>query len=176
MFGPGAPPLEWDEAGAYRRDALEVYYLSHAAQPLSEEQLTEVGGCGPAGRPGGCASLAAGPAWARARGGAAGGSSGRARPSPHSESKPGLDPCAPPRPAPRPPQVYYGGWPEVADEGPQRYGPKAAGWVRVQESWTLRDALARPDHVVPGVPAFFVLAGGTPFRERFLEGDLPLLG
>lgn len=77
--------------------------------------------------------------------------------------------------APLSPQVYFGSWPEVAEEGPQRYGPKAAGWVRVREGWTLRDVLARPDHVVPGVPTFFVLAKGTDFRDRFLEGDMPLL-
>jgi hypothetical protein len=44
----------------------------------------------------------------------------------------------------------------------------------VKERWTLRDALSRPDHVVPGVPAFFVLAKGSDFRQRFLDGDLPL--
>jgi hypothetical protein len=26
MFGPDAPPLPWDAAGAYSRAALEVYY------------------------------------------------------------------------------------------------------------------------------------------------------
>ena len=72
-------------------------------------------------------------------------------------------------------QAFFGGWPEVSEEGPQRYGPRAAGWVRVQEGWTLRDALDRPDHVVPGVPVFFVLADGSDFKERFLDGDLPLL-
>ncbi|KAL4450020.1 hypothetical protein ABPG77_010689 [Micractinium sp. CCAP 211/92] len=112
MFGSEAPPLEWDSRGEYSRQNIEVYYLSHAATPLSLDQLTE---------------------------------------------------------------VYFGSWPEVAEEGPQRYGPKAAGWVRVREGWTLRDVLARPDHVVPGVPTFFVLAKGTDFRDRFLEGDMPLL-
>lgn len=72
-------------------------------------------------------------------------------------------------------QAFFGSWPEVQEEGPRRYGPKAAGWVRVDEGWTLRDALSRPDHVVPGVPAFFVLAKGTNFRDAFLEGDMPLL-
>lgn len=112
MFGPEAPPLEWDTEGAYSRGAIEVYYLSNGAAPLTERQLEE---------------------------------------------------------------VYFGGWPEgVTEEGPQRYGPNAAAWVRVKESWTLRDALSRPDHVVPGVPAFFVLAKGSDFRQRFLDGDLPL--
>lgn len=63
----------------------------------------------------------------------------------------------------------------MAEEGPRRYGPNTAGWVRVQEGWSLADVLARPDHIIPGVPAFFVLAKGTDFRQRFLEGDLPLL-
>lgn len=52
MFGPEAPPLQWDAQGEYSRSNLEVYYLSHAARPLNEEQLGEVGGqegCG-AGR------------------------------------------------------------------------------------------------------------------------------
>lgn len=92
---------------------------------------------------------------------------------PGNASKP--SPASPCSTLPPTPQVYFGGWPEVADEGPQRYGPKAAAWVRVQEGWTLRDALARPDHVIPGVPAFFVLARGSDFRERFLEGEMPLL-
>ena len=76
------------------------------------------------------------------------------------------DPCV---------QVFFGGWPEVQEEGPRRYGPEAAGWVQVHEGWTLRDVLARPDHTMPGVPAFFVLAKGSDFRRQFLEGDVPLL-
>ncbi|PSC72268.1 tetratricopeptide repeat 4-like protein [Micractinium conductrix] len=112
MFGPEAPPLEWDSRGEYSRENVELYYLSHAATPLDLDQLTE---------------------------------------------------------------VYFGSWPDVAEEGPRRYGPQAAGWVRVRDGWTLRDALARPDHTMPGVPTFFVVANGTDFRERFLEGDIPLL-
>lgn len=42
MFGPEAPPLEWDSRGEYSRQNIEVYYLSHAATPLSLDQLTEV--------------------------------------------------------------------------------------------------------------------------------------
>lgn len=112
MFGPEAPPLDWDSRGEYSRANIEVYYLSNSATPLNVDQLTE---------------------------------------------------------------AFFGSWPDVLEEGPQRYGPKAAAWVRVKESWTLRDVLARPDHIVPGVPTFFVLAKGTDFKERFLEGDLPLL-
>ena len=72
-------------------------------------------------------------------------------------------------------KVLHGGWPEVEEQGPARYGAKAAGWVRVNEKWTLADALGRPDHVVPGIPVFFVLAKGSPFRQQFLDNDVPLL-
>lgn len=72
-------------------------------------------------------------------------------------------------------EALYGGWPERREEGPARYGDKAARWVKVHEGWTLGDVLKRPDHVVPGVPAFFVLSLETPFRTQFLEGELPLL-
>ena len=43
MFGPEAPPLEWDEDGIYKRSNLELYYLSNAATQLSDGQLVEVG-------------------------------------------------------------------------------------------------------------------------------------
>ena len=42
MFDPGAEPLAWDTNNAYTRDKLELYYMSHAATPLSLDQLTEV--------------------------------------------------------------------------------------------------------------------------------------
>ncbi|GIM08199.1 hypothetical protein Vretimale_12284 [Volvox reticuliferus] len=35
MFGPDAPPLQWDEAGDYTRDRIELYYLAHAGRPLN---------------------------------------------------------------------------------------------------------------------------------------------
>lgn len=111
MYGPEAPPLEWDVERSYGREAIEVYYLSHAARPIGREALTE---------------------------------------------------------------ALHGGWPRVAEEGPERYGPRAAGWVRVDEGWTLGEMLAREDHVAPGIPVMFVLAKGTPFRVRFLEGEVPL--
>lgn len=78
-------------------------------------------------------------------------------------------------PPPPAPQVLFGGFPEVAEEGPSRYGPNAAGWVRVDERWTLAECLGRPDHVVPGIPVFFVLARRSPMRQQFLENDVPLL-
>ena len=37
-----APPLPWDAERAYRRDTVELWYLSHAARPLDVDQLTEV--------------------------------------------------------------------------------------------------------------------------------------
>jgi tetratricopeptide (TPR) repeat protein len=112
MFGPKAPPLEWDAHGAYARQHIQVYYLSYAAEPLKREELIE---------------------------------------------------------------ALYGGWPEKKDQGPARYGEKAARWIRVEEGWTLGEVLRREDHVVPGVPVFFVLSAKTPFKESFLEGDIPLL-
>ena len=42
MFSADAPPLDWDEDQAYTRDRLELYYLSHAAEPLPLDQLVEV--------------------------------------------------------------------------------------------------------------------------------------
>ena len=59
MFGADAPPREWDKDREYSRDRREVYKLSHAATPLTLDQLTEVRGAaggaaggdgGPAGR------------------------------------------------------------------------------------------------------------------------------
>lgn len=39
MFGEEAPPLPWDGAGAYTREALEVYAQSGLSPPLSPRQL-----------------------------------------------------------------------------------------------------------------------------------------
>lgn len=71
-------------------------------------------------------------------------------------------------------QVLYGGWPQEppTDEGPQRYGKNASGWVKLRQSITLGEALSRPDYVVPGVPVFFVVAKGTAYRERFLAEQI----
>lgn len=103
---------------------------------------------------------------------------GAHEPLPSGSSVPASGCCAPfpsALPSPPPLQVLHGGWPDVREEGPLRYGPNAAAWVRVNEGWTLGEALQRPDHVVPGIPAFFVLAKDSPVREQFLDNDLPLL-
>ena len=72
-------------------------------------------------------------------------------------------------------QVLYGGWPQdLRDEGPQRYGPKAAKWQQVREASLLGELLSQPDYVIPGVPVFFVVAKGTDYRERFLSDEIPL--
>lgn len=42
MFGPDAPPLEWDDDKQYSRAAVELYYLSHGGTPLTEAQLVDV--------------------------------------------------------------------------------------------------------------------------------------
>ena len=69
-------------------------------------------------------------------------------------------------------QALYGGWPAGADDkGPQRYGSKAARWVRVPDDATLGGVLTAPDYVAPGVPVFFVVAAGTAYRERFLASE-----
>lgn len=41
MFGPEAPGLEWDAEGAYGRNRLEVYYLSHGATGMGRDALAE---------------------------------------------------------------------------------------------------------------------------------------
>ncbi|GLI68177.1 hypothetical protein VaNZ11_012517, partial [Volvox africanus] len=41
MFGPDAPQLQWDEAGNYTRDRIELYYLAHAGRPLNRDQLVQ---------------------------------------------------------------------------------------------------------------------------------------
>ncbi|PNH04314.1 Tetratricopeptide repeat protein 4 [Tetrabaena socialis] len=110
MFGPETPPLQWDEAGAYGRDRVEVYYLAHAGVPLNKAQLV---------------------------------------------------------------QAMQGRWPQgVADArdlGPERYGSRAARMRRVDPRHSLRQVLAAEDHVVAGLPLFWVVAKGTPYRKRFLE-------
>ena len=70
--------------------------------------------------------------------------------------------------------LYTGFGQGVEEEGPRMYGDKAAAWVRVPESTTLGQLLARPDYVVPGIPVIFVVARGTAYRERFLGGDVPV--
>ena len=42
MFAPDAPLLAWDPQRQYSRDAIELYYMSHAAAPLPVDKLTEV--------------------------------------------------------------------------------------------------------------------------------------
>ncbi|KXZ56097.1 hypothetical protein GPECTOR_2g979 [Gonium pectorale] len=108
MFGPDAPPLEWDAAGAYGRDRIELYYLAHAGRPLSREQLVD---------------------------------------------------------------AVQGRWPAGMEDagGPERYGSRAARMRRVNPRHTLRQVLCAEDHVVPGLPLFWVVARGTPYRELFLE-------
>ena len=45
--GEQASCPEWDSQHAYRRHSLQLYYLSHAAQPLPVDQLSEVRTCKP---------------------------------------------------------------------------------------------------------------------------------
>ena len=43
MFPTKEAGLPWDHSGTYSRSRLELWYLSHAAAPLTSSQLTEVG-------------------------------------------------------------------------------------------------------------------------------------
>ena len=47
MYGPHAPPLEWDTEKKYGRESIELYYFSYAATPLSLSKLTEVRNAAP---------------------------------------------------------------------------------------------------------------------------------
>lgn len=72
-------------------------------------------------------------------------------------------------------QALHGSWPEVNKPGaggPQRYGRQASHWVRVEQSQSLREVLLQPDHIVPGLPLFWVVAAGTDYRTRFLAEEL----
>ena len=73
-------------------------------------------------------------------------------------------------------QAFYRGWPEHGEEAePSRYGEKAARWIEVDANHLLQDILQRGDYVIPGIPALFVVARETDFRERFLSQEQPLL-
>jgi hypothetical protein len=73
-------------------------------------------------------------------------------------------------------QAFYKGWPEHGEEAePSRYGKKAAKWIKADESMTLKQILRQSHLVIPGIPAFFVVAKGTDFRERFLAQEQHLL-
>ncbi|KAG2430020.1 hypothetical protein HYH02_013848 [Chlamydomonas schloesseri] len=69
-------------------------------------------------------------------------------------------------------EAMQGRWPSGLDGssgGPEKYGSRAARMRKVNTKHSLRQVLAQEDHVIAGVPLFFVVAKGTPFRERFLE-------
>ena len=155
MFGPEAPSLDWDSKREYARDKVQLYYLSHGATPLDRGQLTE-------------ALYGSWPAVAEEGPQVGCGWQGRSQ----TLGTPRAAACCVQGDGIKPAATHS----TVACLPPlQRYGHKAAGWVRVRENWTMRDALSRPDHVIPGIPVFFVLAADTDFRERLLSGDMPLL-
>lgn len=43
-------------------------------------------------------------------------------------------------------------------------------WIHVKERSSLHDVLAKKDHVVPGIPVFYVVSKGSGFYEEFLLG------
>lgn len=70
-------------------------------------------------------------------------------------------------------QALHGNWPEAQHgAGPKRYGDKASCWVLVEQQKSLKEVLLQPDHVVPGLPLFWVVAKGTDYRQRFLAEEL----
>lgn len=70
-------------------------------------------------------------------------------------------------------QALHGDWPDMQlGSGPQRYGQKATHWVPVQVQLSLREVLLRDDHIIPGLPLFWVVAKGTDYRQRFLAEEL----
>lgn len=72
-------------------------------------------------------------------------------------------------------QALHGDWPDTlqgAGSGPNRYGPKASHWVHVKQDLTLREVLLQQDHIIPGLPLFWVLAKGTDYQQRFLQEEL----
>lgn len=77
-------------------------------------------------------------------------------------------------------QALAGSWPEVNKPGekggPQRYGQQASHWVCVEQEQSLREVLLQPDHIVPGLPLFWVVAAGTDYRTRFLAEELQRFG
>lgn len=88
-----------------------------------------------------------------------------------------MDPALTPRAGSGPPKPEVSRLPSCRPEGheeeePQRYGKNAARWVRADEHLSLREVLSRPDHVIPGIPVFFLVARGTVFRERFLTEEM----
>jgi molybdopterin synthase catalytic subunit len=45
----------------------------------------------------------------------------------------------------------------------------------VDEAESLQSILHQPGHVIPGLPAFFVVAASTHFRDAFLSEETPIL-
>lgn len=45
--------------------------------------------------------------------------------------------------------------------------------VPVPEDITLAELLARPDHIMPGIPVLFVVPHGTAFYDRFVKSFDP---
>jgi hypothetical protein len=67
----------------------------------------------------------------------------------------------------------HGQWPEPDPQaGPKRYGKSGSHWTAVNESLSLQQVLLQPEHVVPGVPLFWVLARDTEYQARFLAEEL----
>lgn len=202
MFGPDAPPLEWDKDQEYTRDRVELYYLANSGRPLSQvsgsaaQKLTlqlhmvceKYALCCPCGQQvcmtEYCRLVAAC--------------------SVYSLSLLATQVCdrlmtldctcfvcinhncithcmmishanhtVHWSPQDQLVSAMQGQWPDdYTDVGPQRYGDNAAYWCRVNEQQTLQEILWLPDHIIPGVPLFWVVAEGTQYKDRFLAQQL----
>lgn len=59
---------------------------------------------------------------------------------------------------------------EDVDLGDSQTEDTAQSWVQVLEQSMLHDVLAKKNHVIPGVPVFYVLSKGSSFYGEFLLG------
>lgn len=59
---------------------------------------------------------------------------------------------------------------EDVDLGNNQTDDISQQWVQVPERSSLHDVLRKKDHVIPGIPVFYVLSKGSEFYEEFLSG------
>eukprot|EP00250_Pteridium_aquilinum_P032871 c4855_g1_i1 orf=110-1183(+) len=59
---------------------------------------------------------------------------------------------------------------EDVDLGNNQTEGDSQRWIRVSERSSLHDVLAKKDHVIPGIPVFYVLSKCSGFYEEFVSG------
>ncbi|KAF8072387.1 ttc4 [Scenedesmus sp. PABB004] len=153
MFGPDAPPLEWDAAGEYSRRRVRLHYLSNAGAPLGQARGRAAAASGPRPAAPPRAAGGAGPRRPRATAAAAAAAAAQEQLV----------------------AAMHGEWPDAprgGAAGPRRYGAGASRWVAVDEGRTLREVLLEPGHAVPGVPLFWVVAEGSDRRAQQAQSSM----